>query len=171
MFPGEFGQDERGMRGKVDTATWTAAHDRRNHLHLAHWMTDTKSNSVGTSAGIKKGFMLPIPSTILEVKDCLRYFVQRTLYRKMYFQVFRNFRSVQARIWPWDWTPEAMINVLLNFDFLSRAEDRGVKFRIYLIDVWFNNITKSNSDEPSKRPLTFDDMQSRLIALLIAYGR
>ena len=93
----------------------------------------------------------------------------------LHFKVsfFSNFRSVQSRLWPWDWTPEAMQKLMEDYDFISKAltKNRGLVFRIRLIELWFNEVTRHNATYPQKRPLNYEEMKSKLIKVLSANSK
>ena len=80
--------------------------------------------------------------------------------------VFSNFRSVQSRLWPWDWTPEAMVKLMEDYDFCSKANYRGLALRIRIIEMWFNEVTRLNATMPQKRPLVYEEMKAKLVKVL-----
>ena len=81
---------------------------------------------------------------------------------------FSNFRSVQSRLWPWDWTPEAMQKLLEEYDYVSKAlsNNRGLTFRIRLIELWFNEVTRHNATYPQKRPLNYEELKAKLMKVM-----
>ena len=79
---------------------------------------------------------------------------------------FSNFRSVQSRLWPWDWTPEAMQKLMEDYDYCSKANYRGLALRIRIIEIWFNEVTRVNATMPQKRPLYYEEMKAKLVKVL-----
>ena len=158
--------------------TWFAAHNRRNHLKLGHWNTINNAERKETKAKLKmvKGGMelkdcskteFKTPKSIFEVSECLRL-KELSKITFLIISFFSNFRSVQSRLWPWDWTPEAMQRLMEDYDYVSKAlsKNRGLDFRIRLIELWFNDVTRHNATYPQKRPLTYEEMKSKLVKLL-----
>ena len=61
-----------------------------------------------------------------------------------------------------------MQKLLEDYDYVSKAltKNRGLAFRIRLIELWFNEVTRHNATYPQKRPLNFEELKSKLIKVL-----
>ena len=61
-----------------------------------------------------------------------------------------------------------MQRLMEDYDYVSKAltKNRGLDFRIRLIELWFNDVTRHNATYPQKRPLTYEEMKSKLVKLL-----
>ena len=56
-----------------------------------------------------------------------------------------------------------MLRLMEDYDFVSKANDRGLVLRIRLIELWFNDVTRHNATYPQKRPLTYEEMKTKLV--------
>ena len=65
-----------------------------------------------------------------------------------------------------DYTPEAFQRLMDEFDFLSAAAYRGVEFRVRLIEIIFKTVSTANSSHPSRPPMKYMEMKTRLCSLL-----
>ena len=61
-----------------------------------------------------------------------------------------------------------MQRLMEDYDYVSKAlsKTRGLDFRIRLIEMWFNDVTRHNATFPQRRPLTYEEQKSKLIKLL-----
>ena len=61
-----------------------------------------------------------------------------------------------------------MLKLMEDFDYVSKAltNNRGLVFRIRLIELWFNEVTRHNATYPQKRPLTYEEMRAKLVKVL-----
>ena len=55
-----------------------------------------------------------------------------------------------------------------EYDYLSAAEDgnRGINFRVRLIEIIFEMVMAENSSQPLKPPMTYSEIKSRMMSLL-----
>ena len=55
-----------------------------------------------------------------------------------------------------------MQKLMEDYDYVSKAltKNRGLVFRIRLIELWFNEVTKHNATYPQKRPLNFEELKA-----------
>ena len=55
-----------------------------------------------------------------------------------------------------------------EYDYLSAAEDgnRGLNFRVRLIEIIFEMVMAENSSQPLKPPMTYSEIKSRMMSLL-----
>ena len=61
-----------------------------------------------------------------------------------------------------------MQRLMEDYDYVSKSlsKTRGLDFRIRLIELWFNDVTRHNATFPQRRPLTYEEQKSKLIKLL-----
>ena len=66
-----------------------------------------------------------------------------------------------------------MQKLMEDYDFVSKAltKNRGLGFRIRLIELWFNEVTRHNATYPQKRPLNYEELKSKLIKVLSANSK
>ena len=61
-----------------------------------------------------------------------------------------------------------MQRLMEDYNYVSKALSKtwGLDFRIRLIEMWFNDVTRHNATFPQRRPLTYEEQKSKLIKLL-----
>ena len=113
--------------GRVSKSTWISAHNMQRASLLCHWGSanscrtqKNKTQQIELTAtgyrllGPDKKTDFASPKNMLEVHgECDLEEIKYRLHNCFPISdCLTNYRSVQNRLWPWDWTPEALIRVL-----------------------------------------------------------